>query len=261
MSFRLEGNKFFWGGEIHFSNPNEPINLSSLLGPLHQRAGWVWSRERALCLPFLTHFFPHVLSPSPAHLFSALTNTRCASKASFSWFPFSEFVSFSGCSITPPTLLSCGAFVIHRREEEEEKRERRGEWVLLFRTDGILCLSGGQNVPARVLLMLNGTGRWIIPCTALSLDKFKGSPTTRHHGRKLVRGRLDLSFSSLPLFISSFPNSLLLSSQVLWWKSFLFFSHSMFGLHPPTHTQTAEQHVQFHFLHKLFPRHKLLTSA
>lgn len=164
MSFRLEGNKFFWGGEIHFSNPNEPINLSSLLGPPHQRAGWVWSRERALCLPFLTHFFPHVLSPSPAHLFSALTNTRCASKASFSWFPFSGFVSFSGCSITPPTLLSCGAFVIHRREEEEEKRERRGEWVLLFRTDGILCLSGGQNVPARVLLMLNGTGRWIIPC-------------------------------------------------------------------------------------------------
>lgn len=29
-----------------------------------------------------------------------------------------------------------------QREEEEEK-DWRGEWVLLFRTDGILCLSGG----------------------------------------------------------------------------------------------------------------------
>ncbi|KAI9516930.1 hypothetical protein NQZ68_011407 [Dissostichus eleginoides] len=65
----------------------------------------------------------------------------------------------------------------------EEEKEWIGEWVLLFRTDGIWCLSGGQNVPARVLLMLNGTGRWIIPCTVLSLDKFKGSPTARHPGR------------------------------------------------------------------------------
>lgn len=37
LSFGLEGNKFFrgWaGGGVHFSNPNEPINLSPLPGPL-----------------------------------------------------------------------------------------------------------------------------------------------------------------------------------------------------------------------------------
>lgn len=200
---------------------NRSISALSWGLPTSERGGYGAGKEPSVSLFSLISFPTSYLLPLLIS-FPALTNIRCASKASFSWFPFSEFVSFSGCSITPPTLLSCGAFVIHRREEEEEKRERRGEWVLLFRTDGILCLSGGQNVPARVLLMLNGTGRWIIPCTALSLDKFKGSPTTRHHGRKLVRGRLDLSFSSLPLFISSFPNSLLLSSQVLWWKSFHF---------------------------------------
>lgn len=159
---------------------NRSISALSWGLPTSERGGE--GAEKTLRLPFLTYFFPRVLSPFLAHLFSALTNARSASKASFCLLSFSEFVSFSRLSATPPTLRSCGAFVIQRREEEEEK-ECRGEWVLLFRTDGILCLSGGQNVPARVLLMLNGTGRWIIPCTALSLDKFKGSPTTRHHGR------------------------------------------------------------------------------
>lgn len=88
--------------------------------------------------------------------------------------------------------LSCGAFV--RRKEGRRRKVRRREWVPLFRTDGILCLSGGQNVPARVLLMLNGTGRWIIPCAALSLDKFKGSPTTGHHGRIGSEGGLACIF-------------------------------------------------------------------
>lgn len=83
----------------------------------------------------------------------------------------------------------------------EEWGAWKGEWVLLFRIDAVLCLSvgvfgvvvvvvwwGAQNVPARAPLKLNGSGRWIIPCAALSLDKFKGSPTTRHHGKK-VGGR------------------------------------------------------------------------
>lgn len=142
---------------------------------------------KPLRLPFLTHSFRRVLSPFVAHLFPTLANARSASKVSFCLFPLSECVCFSRPSTPPPTTLSRGAFVIQvgggGGGGEEEKEWRRGEWVLLFRTDGILCLSGGQNVPARVLLMLNGTGRWIIPCAALSLDKFKGSPTTRHHGR------------------------------------------------------------------------------
>lgn len=111
----------FLGGEIHFSNPNEPINLRSPLGPPCQRVGWVGRRKKALDLPFLTHFFPHFLSPFLAHLFSTLADAHCASEASFS-----RLVSFSCSSITPPTLLSCGAFVIQRIEEEEEE-ERESE--------------------------------------------------------------------------------------------------------------------------------------
>ncbi len=60
--------------------------------------------------------------------------------------------------------------------------------------------------------MLNGTGRWIIPCTALSLDKFKGSPTTRHHGRKQVWGRLGLSS---PHSFFSYCRATLTTSSVL----------------------------------------------
>lgn len=48
---------------------------------------------------------------------------------------------FFGLSTPPPTLCSRAAFVMQR--EEEEEKDWRGEWVLLFRTDGILCLSGG----------------------------------------------------------------------------------------------------------------------
>lgn len=120
----------FWGGEIHFSNPNEPINLGSPLGPPRQRAGWGGVKaggKKALRLPFLTHFFPRVLSPFLAHLLSTRTNTRSASRAS-RLFPFSEFVPSSHLSTTPPTLLSCGAFVIQRREEEEEEREEENRF-------------------------------------------------------------------------------------------------------------------------------------
>lgn len=76
--------------------------------------------------------------------FSSLANTRPASKVSLRLFTLSEFVSFSCLSASPPTLPSRAAFVTQRREEEQvEEEERRGEWLLLFRTDGILCLSGG----------------------------------------------------------------------------------------------------------------------
>lgn len=166
--------------------------LSLSWGLLTSKQGEERAQKSPLGLPFLTHFFLHVLSPSFAHLFPILANTFSTSEASPCLF-FPQSVSVSAVFLHHhPRSLSCGAFV--RRKEGRRRKERRREWVPLFRTDGILCLSGGQNVPARVLLMLNGTGRWIIPCAALSLDKFKGSPTTGHHGRIGSEGGLACIF-------------------------------------------------------------------
>ena len=89
--------------------------------------------------------------------------------------------------------------------------------------------------------MLNGTGRWIIPCAALSLDKFKGSPTSRHQGSMWVQGKLTSSFSSLFLF-SFLPEALHVLPQVL--LSWLYvLSHplsSVFLELPHVRTQTAK---------------------
>lgn len=210
----------FWGERSTFPiQMNQSISALSWGLPASERGGYEAGKE-----PWTSSF-----------LSSHLISFPCSSLLHSHWFALCFWSIFqSACLfllffITPPTLLSCGAFVIQRIEEEEEVegREQRGEWVLLFRTDGILCLSGGQNVPARVLLMLNGTGRWIIPCIALSLDKFKGSPTTRHHRDE---GVLISPFlhSRLLLFSLSFKK---LSSQVHLWKSFYGLGFTCTHLH------------------------------
>lgn len=48
---------------------------------------------KPLCLPFLTHFFPRVLSPPSVHFLPSLANTCSVSNASFCLFSLSECVS------------------------------------------------------------------------------------------------------------------------------------------------------------------------
>lgn len=69
-----------WGGEreSHFSNPKEPINLSSLLGsppPPGEWRGWggalrvcVWGGGQTLWLLFFSACFAPILTPLPSHL-------------------------------------------------------------------------------------------------------------------------------------------------------------------------------------------------
>lgn len=169
-----------------------------------QLSGLRKAAEKALRLRFASHF----LSASVPHLSSPHTNTPHAVKELHAsvCLRVGLFLTtfFLSLYTTPPTLLSCGAFVIQRGEEEEEYENGFYCSALML----FCCLSGGQNVPATVPLMLNGTGRWIIPCAALSLDKFKGSPTTRRQGKTLATGESSSSFLCTPLFPRNFrsPN-------------------------------------------------------
>lgn len=142
LSFGLGGNKFFGRERSTF-----PIQMNRSISPLSwgllasEQGGE--GAETTFHLPLLTHFFfPCVLSPFVAHLFPALANTRSASKASVCLF-----VSFSRLSTTPPTSLSCGAFVIQRRGGGRgERLERRIAstvphwWYFVFKWGGRMFL-------------------------------------------------------------------------------------------------------------------------
>lgn len=82
--------------------------------------------------------------------------------------------------------------------------------------------------------MLNGTGRWIIPCAALSLDKFKGSPTIGHHGRIGTR----------EVWLSFTPSILV---GLLDFKPLVYIYFSFFVFHMvPTHV-----HIQTYLIFSL----------
>lgn len=105
----------FFRGEIHFFNPNEPINLDSLLGPSCQHAWWRRSLK--------TQFFPCVLSLFFAHPFSTLANTRSASKGSLC--RFSLWVCLILLSFYATTHVCF--LVVHLWFGEERRRRKSGE--------------------------------------------------------------------------------------------------------------------------------------